>query len=177
MFGVGLGFHGAGSPWVGLLNDLEDCPDSAFGSANAEQSSHRLGNPALSTDNLALVVVGDFQPDDYPAVLLLLGHHHIVRGVGDEPGEVFDQLFHPSLTLSKVPALFRSLATLSVGCAPFLSQPIAFSSLMVRAGGSGDGIVVADVLDVPTVPGGTRIGDDNPVLGVVLGPDTAEPDF
>ena len=97
------------------LDDFEDCSDTSFCGADTEEGPHGLGNPSFTTDYLALVIGGDLKADDYPVVLFFLRDYYVVWGVCDEPGKVLDELFHPSFTFCKVPDLFKSLATLSVG--------------------------------------------------------------
>ena len=121
------------------LDDFEDGSYAALGGGDAQKGAHGLGDSAFTAYDLALVVCCDFKADDNPVFLFLLGHYNGVGVVSYEPGKVFDELFHPPLTFCKAPVLFKSLATLSVGWAPFLSQSIAFSSSIVRAGGSGMG--------------------------------------
>ena len=121
------------------LDDFEDGADAALGGSDAEEGPHGLGDSAFAADDLAFVVCGDFKADDDPVLFFFLGDNNGVGIVGYESGKVLDTLFHPPLTFCKAPVLFKSLATLSVGWAPFLSQLIAFSSSIVRAGGSGMG--------------------------------------
>jgi hypothetical protein len=74
------------------VSDLENQPPLLASAAGSYDSPQRTRQPALPTDHLADVVLGDVEVEDDDVVPFLLFDPHGIGLVDQPPGEILEQL-------------------------------------------------------------------------------------
>ena len=120
------------------VDDLELEPASRLDAAGADDRAQRARESALAADHLADVVLGDVQPEDERAVVA--PRTSSTRTASGSSTSRRASSATSSATRYSMPWILRSFATVSVGCAPFSSQPRTFSSSRSMSDGSDCGL-------------------------------------